>query len=277
MKNTFTQGTIISNVRSRKYTEIKCKGIVISARCDLAQNKIQTFHYVTALPLEDWIFEELYYRLVKECIDSERNSIKSILLKNGLDFETLLELGFEKSKIVIEKALPSQKAQSVINQLEMYYKKMNRYECDDIDEKKKFFRDNTVKKRVKDYIKKLFNGSYPKFSFVPQKSYMNKGALNDGLVIDLHDIYQLGIEYATQIQKNEIDYILISNEQRRNTINQSFYFQDESDFVICEGIIESPWIEYIMQHFAISFMRIGVDNATQNEIDDFYFNFLERI
>ena len=39
----FTQGTIIEDIRSKKYPALKCKGIVISARCDLAQEKIKLF------------------------------------------------------------------------------------------------------------------------------------------------------------------------------------------------------------------------------------------
>lgn len=39
MSDKFTQGTIIEYIRSTKYPEIKCQGIVISARCDLAQEK----------------------------------------------------------------------------------------------------------------------------------------------------------------------------------------------------------------------------------------------
>ena len=40
MSDKFTQGTIIEYIRSTKYPEIKCQRIVISARCDLAQEKI---------------------------------------------------------------------------------------------------------------------------------------------------------------------------------------------------------------------------------------------
>ena len=48
MSDKFTQGTIIEYIRSTKYPEIKCQGIVISARCDLAQEKINQFHCLSA-------------------------------------------------------------------------------------------------------------------------------------------------------------------------------------------------------------------------------------
>lgn len=56
---------------------------------------------------------------------------------------------------------------------------------------------------------------------------------------------------------------------RSTTINNYFFFDSDSDFVIAENVIVSPWIEYVLQMFANSFMRIGVDNALEYEIEDF--------
>lgn len=44
MRNEVTQGSIISNIRSQKYLKVSCFGIVISARCDIAQNKVDCVH-----------------------------------------------------------------------------------------------------------------------------------------------------------------------------------------------------------------------------------------
>lgn len=52
MRNEVTQGSIISNIRSQKYLKVSCFGIVISARCDIAQNKVelyQQFHCPSGL------------------------------------------------------------------------------------------------------------------------------------------------------------------------------------------------------------------------------------
>lgn len=47
MRNEVTQGSIISNIRSQKYLKVSCFGIVISARCDIAQNKVDCVHVVS--------------------------------------------------------------------------------------------------------------------------------------------------------------------------------------------------------------------------------------
>ena len=54
-KREITQGSIITNIRSLKYPNFPCLGIVISARCDFAQDKIQNFYLLSALPIKLWI------------------------------------------------------------------------------------------------------------------------------------------------------------------------------------------------------------------------------
>lgn len=55
MRNEVTQGSIISNIRSQKYLKVSCFGIVISARCDIVQNKVDCVHVVSAVPLSIWL------------------------------------------------------------------------------------------------------------------------------------------------------------------------------------------------------------------------------
>lgn len=49
----------------------------------------------------------------------------------------------------------------------------------------------------------------------------------------------------------------------------SFLKTKINDFVIADSIIKSPWIEYVLQQFAYSFIRIGVDNANEYEAKEF--------
>lgn len=41
------------------------------------------------------------------------------------------------------------------------------------------------------------------------------------------------------------------------------------DYVIALYHMRSPWVEYLLQHFANAFSRIGVENAMEDEIIDF--------
>ena len=53
-----TQGSIITGVRSAQYQGESCCAVVITARCDLANCKIDKVYYLIALPIDDWFFSE---------------------------------------------------------------------------------------------------------------------------------------------------------------------------------------------------------------------------
>ena len=200
MKQQFTQGTIIANVRSAKYKEIKCKGIVISARCDLAQNKIKNFHYLTAFSLETWIYEELYYKLIEEAISNEEGGIKKLAQKYKLNYELLMEWDYDKRSLLFHRAMSTKDCDCAIEKMDKCIKYAEMNACTDLIEKQKMIGKSFSERNIKEYIRRLINGAYPKFVFVPQNGYLEDGVMNDGIVVDLQDIYQLPIEVASEIQ-----------------------------------------------------------------------------
>ena len=105
---------------------------------------------------------------------------------------------------------------------------------------------------------------------------MNSESLIQGLVVDLQDIHQIDMKFKKGLLNSEYDYQLIKDEELRKELNGYFFFENEDDFIIIEGVVQSPWIEYILQMFAHSFTRIGVDNASQDEIEKFCNEFLEE-
>ena len=277
MRDNFTQGTIIANIRSLKYPSIKCKGIVISARCDFAQNKIKYFHCLSAMELEQWIYEVLFWNIVEEVKKGVLKNLRTCAKELALDFVTLMEFGVDKSRIVFEKNLQGKRLKQVLQWCDewKYYEEM---ECGKVSivEKQEFFKEKVPKKICMDKLRSLYNGAFPKYCFIPQNAYSDEKSVTKGIVIDLQDIYQYDMNYKVQILDNQIDYQLVKDEELRTKINELFFFEKE-DFVIVEGIIKSPWIEYLLQHFSHSFGRIGVDNATPEEMEDFFSDFFRRI
>ena len=57
--SSITQGTVVSGKRSEKYEGIPCLGIIINARCDLAQGKVNKIYYLIAISLEEWMFSSI--------------------------------------------------------------------------------------------------------------------------------------------------------------------------------------------------------------------------
>ena len=71
------QGTIIYGIQSAKYPTIPCYGVIITARCDIAQRKVPKYYFLIAVDASDWFCSEHGYELVY------RATIKN--LKNDID------------------------------------------------------------------------------------------------------------------------------------------------------------------------------------------------
>lgn len=271
-----TQGSIIADIRSDKYSNVRCKGIVISARCDFAQDKIKQFHYLSAMNIEDWIHEELYYTVISECIKNEKGSIKKCAEKYTLNFNILDEFGFERMKEVLNYNVQGKELKQVIAHCEKCEQYEKQLRVRDRKEKRKILSEKSCKGILVSKINSLICSAYPKFAFVPQKGYMDSKSLVHGLVVDLQDIHQVDIKFGKGILSNEYDYQTIKDDELKRALNKYFFFENDDDFIIVEGLLQSPWIEYVLQLFAYSFTRIGVDNASKEEIEAFCNYFLEE-
>lgn len=89
MKNEIEQGTIIYGVKSKKYPESKCYSIIISARCDVFNGKIDKVYCLTALDVGEWLctkkgFDIVYYKDFLDRIDKllSGKKINSSVLKD---------------------------------------------------------------------------------------------------------------------------------------------------------------------------------------------------
>lgn len=277
MREKFTQGTIIENMRSKKYPNLRCKGIVISARCDLAQDKIKFFHCLMAMSMEDWVFEVLFKDIIEEKKKEVLGKIKQYTEKKNIDFETLVKMGIDKAEIILmECANKNRKEKSDVEKWITSWKNQELASCEYMDRKKQqtYLKDNAAK-LVERKMQQLYNSAYPKFAFVPIKAYCDSESSVDGLVVDLQDIVQVGIHVKEDILEYKYDFSVYKGEKTEE-INEIFFFENKDDFVIADNIIESPWIEYVLQMFAHSFIRIGVDNAFDYEIKEYCNKIMEE-
>ena len=269
MSGKFTQGTIIEDIRSKKYPGIRCKGVVISARCDLEQDKIRQFHCLTALSMDDWIFEVLFKVIVREMENNNFGKIRNYAENKGLDFDTILEIGVDRAEEVLRKSATN-KEKNNIDKWIAAWKEFKLLSTEEIErgQKKEFLR-NRGNALLKSKIRQLYNSAFPKYAFIPEKAFSNRKSSVDGIVVDLQDVNQMDLSLQRNIFAYEYDYRVLKDEEKRKQINELFFFENMDDFIIADSVVESPWIEYILQLFANSFMRIGVDNALDDEIEEY--------
>lgn len=97
-----TQGTVITSMRSQKYKDANCFGIVISARCDLANCKTSKIYYLTAISVDDWLLsDEGFKEVLSSNINGLESNLQSKLEEAELDWNTLKYFTDDEFKTVI--------------------------------------------------------------------------------------------------------------------------------------------------------------------------------
>lgn len=157
-------------------------------------------------------------------------------------------------------------------------------EADDLNRKEAI---KSNRKEAVHYLKEIDSGKLHHYYFLPQAAYLDNEIKSKGLIVDLLEIESLTLKDAQKIanplaegilyqdlpplptieelsQVNEFD-ALRERFKERLRLEKTFWLKDSSDFVQIEGTIKSPWCEHLMQRFSNVFIRIGLDNPSEDD------------
>lgn len=265
MRNEVTQGSIISNIRSQKYLKVSCFGIVISAQCDIAQNKVDCVHVVSAVPLSIWLKTVVFQKALSVAIKKQLKIISKWAEAEQQDIEVLIDLGPEKAIENIQLSVDSdlkKKAEIAC----LLWQKYQQYKAGKVtlQETADFLNQDGKEVRTS-MLSELLTGKLNNFCFLPESAYLSNGNVYDGLVADFKDIIAFSAKQIKDIQRGDYDYLRILALSQLEKLNQQFYLEDREDVVQIKYEIQSPWIERFMQNFAFSFIRVGVDTISQTD------------
>ena len=307
-----TQGSVITNLRSRKYPDVHCYGIVITARCDFAQTNVQAFYLLTAIPIKEWVNKVLPDEIFENRMNSKRKALIDCAKAAEVDIESFID---SSPKSFFEKI---DKQEQISSQTRDKIKgKYNAWQSS-IEEAKTKKKSSITLETLKSKITAVLHNSVTKVCFIPQYSYyksplqeistlivdaaslsattpevnddcrnklrelsmyftkqygpfQEKQDLTSGLIVDVLDICCLDIKHKENIEQGNYTYETLSDQTEQTNIDLSklFFLTEPGDSVNIAYKIDSPWIEYIMQHFSTAFIRIGVDVASDDEIKKF--------
>ena len=110
MDKILTQGTVISSLRSKKYFGEECFAVIITARCDLANNKVGKVFFLEALPLDEWVLSQsgMQYVLIGSCKNIV-DEIEKLFTNYGLDWETIRTFSLDEFNTVVDSVTSQQK------------------------------------------------------------------------------------------------------------------------------------------------------------------------
>lgn len=260
------QGSTIYGIRSDKYPNNKCFGIIITASCDIANNKTSKLHYIVGVDIDEWTLSDDCFFL--SYIKSQSMIISNLLNPFGLDVNTLLEFDVDEAKCVINEYMQDSDTKTKTEAaLDQYYtcKKSDLYERIQIIK-------NNPKPVIK-VLKGINKGEYLHYYYLPEAGYSIKNetdkVLDRGIIVDLQEIGIISIEDARLIASEGIDYKSLSTYEKnaREKYKKLFWLNGKDDFIILKSNIACPWREHLMQRFSHSFIRIGVDGATDSDIN----------
>lgn len=292
------QGTVIYGIRSSKYPTVPCYGVIITARCDIAQKKVPKYYFLIAVDASDWFRTEHGYGLVyRTTIHDLRSSINSMANEIDLNGDVLISLNSSDLKtVLLNKHLECSGDKKNLSKIDRLSNKILEYRIfNDVtmtDEQ----RGQAIKKKPKqaeDELSKIDKGDKNHYYYLPQHAYLKNSVYNKGLIVDLLEIGKLSLQDAEMIRTPGIDYQILPQlptpedmievintgvrqeiDRMFNSINENrrlsakYWLNNDSDFVVVEGVIQSPWCEHLMQRFSNAFIRIGIDNPTKKDYSE---------
>lgn len=274
--NNIDQGTIFYGLRSKKYPEVPSYAVIISARCDIANNKISKLYYLSAIDAHSWFCTSHGFQCAfSQHISSCRTKLENYVSKYNLNAKLLESFDKESAITVLSSNIPSKDLPKVLSGYEDLY---NLVRTDaDLDSRKALIRCFDAKKRanISNFLSDISSGRKYHYHFLPKKAYTESEDKSSGLIVDLQEIGILSLEEAEAIYSPGIDYQTLESETKilgktylsGEDIRKKYWLETDDDFVSEEGQLKSPWRELLLQRFALDFIRIGVDGSTNSDYE----------
>lgn len=262
------QGAIISGIRSDKYPENNCMGVVISASCDLANRKVGKMYYLTALRFNDWIltdngFNEAYKTHIKSKCDNLRKKCADL----KLDYDSIIGFNEEEINTILDDINPKRRTRDSFLDECRKCKEAIKSEYD-LDSRLLLIRHNQDPALT--LLQDIEKGNRLHYYFLPEVAFKESGSLNEGILIDLQDIGWISMSDCDLIKSPGIDTIILDDypQKEQERLKKKYWLEYEGEsgysYVDIEYNIYSPWRESLLQKFSHGFCRIGLDNPTKD-------------
>lgn len=254
-----TQGTIFSCAIAENYSGCEVAGLVITARCDVANDKVRSYNYIPVVKLTDWL------QFDGRLIIAERIHAEAL----GKMRSTLKQGGFSAS--ILEVKTPREVLLGIFSE-DSTEKKMKALRagfstaCDDYEfalsglsneDKDQNFCQEAARRNpnLKTYlIGDLVNQKLAGYYFLEQ---IEPNGNDNGFVALVREVQNIPRLLAKAIEAGLAirDYEILCDRDRSLTSRLQMM---PVEFALPVGLLTSPYIEHFMQGFSNMFGRIGV-------------------
>lgn len=256
------QGAMFTCATAERYPDCDVLGLVITARCDIAQGKFPVMNYVPVVPFDDWIrvdgFEIARERLSKKmagelsALFRDWGLAESVLRANSLEIvvngylDGLDERSVRRARERGAKIVERQKAFEVVAPGDVKA-------IADLDER-------TVHEVVKELMTQKLAGHYYIGAVTPDEAPSCYIALLREATFLPRD---LAISIAKGLSCESSEYL------RNRQWDRWIKFRTEDDMAMPVGQLPSPYVEHMMQAFSLLFGRIGLPDTKSSHIEEY--------
>ena len=240
-----TQGSIFTGAVSSLYPDNKrILGIIISPRCDIAQDKVPLFYYLPVIPFDLWMQKEFPGIYIKRFKGDTLSSLQNAFKNNGISATLIGRFTIDDLKKVVESQVTKKKTlQGINDKLDIYKLIEDASITSDITKLKS--KDKSLN-RYNSILTELAKGNLPDY-------YLFEKDEQEMFVIRMREIKRLSPSVFHKLAEG-IDKPFKKEELIDNDLSTF----SEGDIYMPLYVVNSPFIEHIMQHFLHLFNRIGI-------------------
>jgi hypothetical protein len=264
-----TQGTIFTCALTENYLDCNSYGIIITARCDVANGKAPIFSYVPVVPYRDWSVRDgariVAARAISNCTGELKRMLKSAELSETIletiSIETVLgKVQEDQSKQGKARAAKFEENCTQIKEAQAFLTATNRNDPQGIL--------NRHSGIYQGLVKELLGNAVSDYHYLEEIEFEGK---TDGYVALLREIRFMPSSVAARILNG-----LTRNEF--HSLNASgVHFGSDDDYAMPIGLLKSPYIEFLMQRLTNLFARIGVTDVSKGRLDALKTMFEENV
>lgn len=252
-----TQGTIFTCAASEDYPDASPRGLVITARCDVAHGKAPVISYVPLIDFRAWLFCDGLRLLALRVLAASQGTMRSALREAGLTGSMLDTL----SPQTVREHLAEMTDKAQRNAAKRYASAEAQKEAAEaalraaVGTKPMANLFDAQPKEYQRILQELLSNGVSDYHFIERSE---PGEQCEGYVALLREIRYLPVALASEL-KNGIDlqrFSELCREQPRYA--DKLTITNEEQYAMPVGMLRSPFIELFMQRFTSLYARIGV-------------------
>lgn len=262
-----TQGSIIRGCIANGYNGCDIYGLIITARCDLAQEKVNTVHYLPIVSYDDWLKKEIVAALRQELILERKKKVIEKLNEKKLP-NSFLDRGLSRAQIEKSFSANSKGKKECESFMALYDNWENACHCkDDV-----LLCEKDAEGLLKNNINLLINHGKSEWYLIED---WERNISSSGFkIILLREIGTLSIDCALKMANGIMEDDVSEDFFKYNMLKRT---NDRSSLYYIESEIKSPYIEHILQRFTNNFARIGLDDIPRIDTISQLVNYSKKI